>query len=136
MRQLMMTVTALAVLGAMVATAQAENQTANPQTVSGPVKKRAASQTARPSRAASAAHSTCTGMKSVCLSGSLDSVDWMGLVVAGCDMGPGMGPGQTWPLVGERARPLCEKLCNFKWGQCMKTGFWEGALLHRQAERR
>jgi hypothetical protein len=37
MRQFMMTVTALAVFGAMVVTAQAENQTA-----SGPVKKRTA----------------------------------------------------------------------------------------------
>jgi hypothetical protein len=26
--------------------------------------------------------------------------------------------------------------CGFRWKECMKTGFWEGALLHRQAERR
>jgi hypothetical protein len=37
MRQFTVTVTALAVLGAMVVTAQAENQTSNPRTVSGPV---------------------------------------------------------------------------------------------------
>jgi hypothetical protein len=40
MRQFMMTVTALAMFGAMVVTAQAESQTPNPRTASGPVKKR------------------------------------------------------------------------------------------------
>jgi hypothetical protein len=40
MRGFMMTVTALAVFGAMVVTAQAENQTPSPPTASGPVKKR------------------------------------------------------------------------------------------------
>jgi hypothetical protein len=49
MRQFMMTVTSLAVFGAMVATVQAENQTA------------------RPSQTASAAQSTCTGLKLACL---------------------------------------------------------------------
>jgi hypothetical protein len=50
MRQFMMTVTALAVFGAMVATAQAENQTPSPPTASHPAKKRTVSQTARPSQ--------------------------------------------------------------------------------------
>jgi hypothetical protein len=40
MRQFMMTVTALAVFGAMVVTAQAENQNPSSPTASGPVKKR------------------------------------------------------------------------------------------------
>jgi hypothetical protein len=43
MRQFMMTVTALAVFGAMVVTAQAENQPPNPASVSGLVKKRTVS---------------------------------------------------------------------------------------------
>jgi hypothetical protein len=45
MRQLMMTMTALAAFGAMVATSQAENQTPSPPIVSGPLKKRSVSQT-------------------------------------------------------------------------------------------
>ena len=51
MRQFMMTVMALAAFGAMMATAQAENQTPSSPTVSGPVKKRTVLQTARPSQA-------------------------------------------------------------------------------------
>jgi hypothetical protein len=51
MRQFMMTVMALAALGAMAATAQAENQSV--------------SRTARVAESAS----TCTGMKLACLSG-------------------------------------------------------------------
>jgi hypothetical protein len=47
MRQFMTTVMALAAFGAIVATAQAENQTPSPPTVSSPVKKRTVSQTAR-----------------------------------------------------------------------------------------
>ena len=61
MRQFMMTVMALAVFGAMVAAAQAENQTLNPRTVSGPVKKRTVTQTARPSQAFGAAADYYTG---------------------------------------------------------------------------
>jgi hypothetical protein len=49
MRQFTMTVVALVVFGAMVATAQAENQTPSPPTVSHPVKKRAVSQRRRES---------------------------------------------------------------------------------------
>jgi hypothetical protein len=52
MRQFMITVMALAAFGAMVATAQAENQTPGPPTASHSVKKRTASQSTRPSRAA------------------------------------------------------------------------------------
>jgi hypothetical protein len=134
MRQVMMTVTALVAFGAMVATAPAENQPPSSPTVSHPVKKRAVSQTARPSQTIGAARSTCSGLKSACLASSLEPVDWAHLVVAGCDMAPGT-PGYTQPLAGD-ARPSCEKLCNFKWEQCMKSGFWEGALIHRPAERR
>jgi hypothetical protein len=47
----MMTVMALSVLGAIVVTAQVENQTPDPRTVSHPVKKRTVSQTARASQA-------------------------------------------------------------------------------------
>jgi hypothetical protein len=54
MRQCMMTLMALAVFGAVVAAARAENQTPNPRTVSGPVKKRTVAQTA-PSQAFRAA---------------------------------------------------------------------------------
>jgi hypothetical protein len=43
MRQFMMTLTALAVFGATVVTAQAENQSPSPPTASGPVKKRTVS---------------------------------------------------------------------------------------------
>jgi hypothetical protein len=87
-----------------------------PPTVSGPVKKRTVSQTARPSQAVNAAHSTCTGMKSVCLS----FPHWVGVGLA----------------VLEGARPYNEKACNFYWEKCMKTGWWEGYLQHRSAERR
>jgi hypothetical protein len=51
MRHFIMTVTALTAFGAMVATAQAENQTPSPPTASHPVKKWTASQRARPSQA-------------------------------------------------------------------------------------
>jgi hypothetical protein len=59
MRQFMMTVMALAAFGAMVATAQAENQTPNPPTASHPAKKRTASQTARPSQAKRNSRDVC-----------------------------------------------------------------------------
>jgi hypothetical protein len=49
MRQFTMALTAFAAFGAMVATAQAENQTPSPPTASHAVKKRTVSPTARPS---------------------------------------------------------------------------------------
>jgi Protein of unknown function (DUF3551) len=80
-----------------------------PPTASAPVKKRTLSQTARPSQAVNAARSTCTGLKPECFS----------------DCG----------IQGNESM-YCEKRCNFQWEQCMKTGWWEGALIHRPAERR
>jgi Protein of unknown function (DUF3551) len=58
----------------------------------------------------SAAQSTCTGLKSACLSGK--------------DCGYGSAPcgGPNY--------------CNRTWEHCMKMGFWEGAFIHRPAERR
>jgi Protein of unknown function (DUF3551) len=66
-------------------------------------------ETARPSQAVSGA-ATCTELKSACLLGK--------------DCGYG-----TAPCGGQG-------FCNYAWGHCMKTGFWEGRFLHRAAERR
>jgi hypothetical protein len=55
-------VVVLAAFGAMVVTAQAENQTPSPPTASHPTNKRTVSQIARPSQAVSVA-ATCTGIK-------------------------------------------------------------------------
>jgi hypothetical protein len=74
----------------------------------------------RASQAVSAAPSTCTGMKLVCL-GSVDR----GCRYLGGSNERGFGRG-----------PYCEKQCNYIWEQCMKSGFWEGAVFHRPAERR
>jgi hypothetical protein len=104
MRQFMMAVMALVVFGATVATAQAEKQTV------------------RRLQTASAAHSTCTGMKAVCL--SPPDLEWRQLMSG------------SWGGTLEGARPYNEKVCNFYWEQCMKTGWWEGYLQHRAAERR
>jgi hypothetical protein len=71
-------------------------------------KKGTVSQTARPSQAVGAA-ATCTGLKPLCFSDC---------GITGSD-----------PI-------YCEKRCNFQWEQCMKTGWWEGHLMHRSAERR
>jgi hypothetical protein len=110
MRHFMMTVTAIAAFGAMVVTAQAENQNPIPQTVSGKVKKRTESQTVRSSQQAlNPSHATCTGLKPLCFSD--------------CGL---RGTDPTY----------CGYRCNFEWERCMKSGFWEGVLLHRPAERR
>jgi hypothetical protein len=81
-----------------------------------------------PSQAASAAQSTCTGLKLACLS-RFDSK-----------------PEPRYYHVGSRCFYLgastpapaacCENLCNSTWDQCIKTGFWEGTRIHRPAERR
>jgi hypothetical protein len=108
-RQIMMMVMALAAFGAMVATAQAENQTPGPPTASHPAN---VSQTARPS--VSVAHSS--GLKLACLSDADSGCLFIGGFMV--------------------ARKLyCKKVCNFSWERCMKTGFCETALLHRPAER-
>jgi hypothetical protein len=96
-------------------------------TVSG---NRTVPQTAYPSRAVTAGHSTCTGLKSICISVS----------GSGCFIG-GARSVASEPLPGLAYRgmvsgPYCENLCNSAWERCMKTGFWEGAALHRPAERR
>jgi hypothetical protein len=72
MRQFTMTMMALAAFGAMVAIAQAENQTPGPPTVSHPVKKRAVSQTARPSQVGRAASKVTVNSYDVCAKKALD----------------------------------------------------------------
>jgi Protein of unknown function (DUF3551) len=72
--------------------------------------KPSVSQSTRPSPAVSSAQSTCTGLRSVCLSGG--DCSHSSLFVCG------------------------GRFCNTEWEHCMKTGFWEGAFLHRPAERR
>jgi hypothetical protein len=121
MRQFMMTVTALAMFGAMVVTAQAE--TTSPRTVS---------QTARPSRAASAA-ATCTGLKLACLSGS-DCIYNSGFPNLTRPTAPPVVCGGVNSYDGQIISPKI--FCNSTWEQCMKTGWWEGQLLHRSVERR
>jgi hypothetical protein len=144
MRQLMMTVMALAAFGAMVATAQAEDQTRSPPSVSHPVKKRGVSQRARPSQTVNAAHSTCTGMKPQCLS---DCYFAGALPSQMCEVflrNPAAAAGSFWctphgvslSQLHQRIDPYCETICSFQWEQCMKTGFWEGYFQHRPAERR
>jgi hypothetical protein len=83
-----------------------------PPTVSGPVAKRGVSQAARPSQAVSAA-ATCTSLcltRGDCSSRGLGADD--GGYVCGGDF------------------------CNFAWERCMKSGFWSGYFISRQAERR
>jgi hypothetical protein len=142
MRQLMMTMTALAAFGAMVVTAQAENQTPGP--VSGPVKKRTVSPTARPTQAVSGAHSTCTGMKPQCLSDCYFAGAPPSQMCEILLRNPAAAAGSFWctphgvnrSQLYQRINPYCETICNFQWEQCMKTGFWEGYFQHRSAERR
>jgi hypothetical protein len=62
---------------------------------------------------------TCTGLKSACLSGSRRRC---------------LGLGGSGDFVG--FGPYCQKQCNSIWEHCMKTGFWEGAMIHRSADRR
>jgi hypothetical protein len=72
MRQFMMTVMALAAFGAMVVTAQAENQTPSPPTVSGPVKKRTVSHTASPLQVKRAGAKATSNSFDVCAKKALD----------------------------------------------------------------
>jgi hypothetical protein len=113
MRQFMMIVMALAVFGAVAATAQAQ------------------SQSVRPSRAVSAAQSTCTELKFACRGSDDRGRAFISPryyhVHSRC-----LYLGGSTPAPAE----YCQNLCNFIWEQCMKTGFWEGALIHRPAERR
>ena len=75
-------------------------------TVSG--KKGTVSQTARPSQAVGAA-ATCTGLKPLCISNCTQT---------------------------SNPQHYCERICNFQWERCMKSGWWEGSFTHRAAERR
>jgi hypothetical protein len=144
MRQFMMTVMALAVFGATVVTAQAENQTPNPPTASYPVKKRTVLQTARPSQAVGAAHSTCTGLKPQCFSDCYFAGAVPSQVCEVLLRNPAAAAGNFWctphgvnlTQLHPRIDPYCETICNFQWEQCMRTGFWEGYFQHRPAERR
>jgi hypothetical protein len=142
MHQVMMTVMTLTAFAATVATAQAENQTSNPPTVSHPVKKRTISQTAHPSQAGSAAHSTCTGMKPQCFLDCNFAGRDSGQMRQACEVAlrsPSAAAGNfvcTPHGVNPVIDPYCETICNFQWEQCMKTGFWEGGFFHRPAERR
>jgi hypothetical protein len=76
-----------------------------PPTVSGSAKKR----TVSPSQSVSAAQSTCTGLKPLCLSNCSET---------------------------STPQSHCESTCNFQWERCMKSGWWEGSRLSRAAERR
>ena len=88
--------------------------------------KPALSQAARPSQAASAPQSTCTRLKSVCLSPYP------------------YGPDPQDPRFSywrpqheawfEQGRSERERDCNFYWDHCMKTGWW--MMSGRPAERR
>jgi Protein of unknown function (DUF3551) len=77
----------------------------SPPTVSGPVKKR----TVSPSQTVSAAQTTCTGLKPLCLSNCSET---------------------------STPQPYCESVCNFQWERCVKSGWWEGSRISRPAERR
>ena len=71
-------------------------------------KKGTVSQPARPSQAVGAA-ATCTGLKPLC--------------VSNCS--------QT-----SNPQHYCERICNFQWERCMKSGWWEGSFTSRAAQRR
>jgi hypothetical protein len=117
MRQFMMTVTALAAFGAMVATAQAENQAPSPQELRNDFTH------PEPLGGFSQLPGTCTGLKSVCISGRMVMARYYGRRV-------------YFDSVHRMSRPYAEVFCNFRWEQCMKTGFWDDRLIHRSAERR
>jgi len=80
-------------------------------TVSG--KTPTVSQPSRPWQAVSAAPSTCTGLKSLCVTrGDCSNGD----LASGAACGP--------------------RFCNLVWEHCMKSGFWSGRFISRPAERR
>jgi Protein of unknown function (DUF3551) len=93
-------------------------------TVSGPVNKRAVSQTVRPSLAPSAA-ATCTGLKLACLSDIADR--------SRARTGGYPGPFITGSCTYEAGRSYCERECNFYWEHCIETGWFATS---RAAERR
>jgi hypothetical protein len=126
MHQFMMTVVALAALGAVAATAQADDLRAAPKRNDGQCLRYSPGQLregrfgsradcpqpsklARPSEPVSAL-ATCTQLKSACL--SLSEAPYYG--------------------VPRFQKPFCDST----WEQCMKTGWWEGKLIHRSVERR
>jgi hypothetical protein len=106
-------------------------------TVSG--EKRTVSQNTRPSQTVSAAHqsvSTCTGLKSVCISYPyrVYATRFAQNVVPNASFAREYFESYRFGL--KRLRPGLEIYCNDRWEQCMKTGWWEGYALHRAAERR
>jgi hypothetical protein len=115
MRQFMMTVMAFVAFGPMVVTAQAEDQTRSPQDLGNDF--------SHPGRVGgfSQLPGTCTGLKSDCIDRRMDR--YYGRTV-------------YFETFREGRRPYREKYCNFYWEQCMKSGFWDGFLIHRPAERR
>ena len=115
MRQFMMTVMALAVFGAMVVIAQAENQTPSPQDLGNDFTHPG------PLWGVSQLPGTCTGLKSVCISDRMARY---------------YGRRVYFESGRQMSRPYADVFCNFRWEQCMKTGFWEGYFQHRAAEPR
>lgn len=114
MRQFMMTVTALAALGVMVVTAQAENQTRSPQDLG--------SDFTHPLHGGwDRLVNTCTGLKSACIYGRMAGY---------------RGTQAYWDMIRQRSRQYAVKFCSDRWEQCMKTGFWDGYHIQRIAERR
>jgi hypothetical protein len=71
---------------------------------------------------------TCTRLRSVCLSSQAD---------CGFNAGPGALPWRDSRdlRIATNGEPYCVKLCNFRWEHCMQTGWWAGRLT-RPAERR
>jgi hypothetical protein len=70
----------------------------------------------QPPQTLSAASPTCSGLKSVCLSGRECSSN-------------------TTTRGGGRL--FCGgKFCDWEWEQCMKSGWWQGSLISRSVERR
>jgi hypothetical protein len=75
-------------------------------------------------QALNAAPSTCTGMKSVCLSIAAQTPS-----ASMCNNSGGGHGGIGVPFCGG-------KFCDFEWEECMKRGLWQGSLVSRQVERR
>jgi hypothetical protein len=80
-------------------------------------------QTSRPSRAVSAAQSTCTGVKSDCL-----SLRYLAAPRTVTNADP-----EVIRQIREQNKPYRAHFCNIYWDECMKTGWWAHAV---QVERR
>jgi hypothetical protein len=115
MNQFMMAVIVLAAFGATMATAQAEDQTRSPQDLGNDF--------SHPGRVGGVSQlpDTCTGLKTDCVDRRMDRY---------------YGRRVYFESGRQMSRPYAEVFCNFRWEQCMKTGFWDDRLIHRSAERR